>query len=788
MYQSDIVTELGRNFLSYAAAVNSDRAIPDAKTGLKPVAQRILYTMEDEGTKSSKPHKKCAKTVGSVMGRFHPHGDSSIYEAMVRLSQPWVMRYPLIDWHGNNGNIAGDGAAASRYTESRLSKISEDGLLTNLKKNNVDYKPNYSEDEAEPVTLPSLFPNLLCNPNKGIGVAMACSWLPHNLEEVGGAILNYLKDPELDVTTLIPGPDFPTGGVIINSKEIKDIYKTGRGSVVVRGKYKTETRARKDLIVFYEIPYGVDTESLLTQINEACEKELITGIDEVRDESNKKELRIVVELSKSANEGMVIKKLFEETDLQKSCSFNQVALVDKTPTLLNLKQVFDIYINHNLDVIFREAKYDYNKTFARLEIVNGLLRALEDIDNIINLIKKSKTSVDAKNNLIIKYNFTESQARAIIDMRLGKLASLEKVELETEKAELELELSRLSILIQDETARKNELKNRLSILISRHGDKRRTELTNIEIKGVEKEIVEVIPEECVVIMSQTGDIKKIPSKSFKIQKRNGKGVKSEDEAILDAISTNTIDTLMLFTDKGRMYRLLVDSVPAGTNTSKGVKIQTLISMESDEKVIAITSLYRQTDAKYAVFITRQGLIKKTLISEYTKVKRNCGIWAINLKDGDSIANVTFLKDEDLILITRNGMSIHFETYDIAPIGRMTAGVKSIKLDDDDEVLVGLPIHKNTDNVALFTSAGFSKKVSINEFPVQGRIGKGLLVEKMFTNDKIVGAAMVDDEDNLLCIGSPNSICISSKDIPLLSRNSTGNTIIKNSKLISVVKL
>ena len=452
IFQSDVKVELGQNFINYATAVNGDRAIPESKTGLKPVHQRILFIMEDEKVSSSKPHKKCAKVVGSVMGRVHPHGDTAIYEAMVRLAQPWVMRYPLIDWHGNYGNQGGDGAAASRYTESRLAKIAEDGLLINLKKKNVDWKLNYSEDEYEPVVLPAIFPNLLCNPNQGIGVAMACHWLPHNLIEVGNLIVKYMKDGVLDFENM--APDFPTGGIIINGKELKQIYATGKGKVVIRGKYEIETRAKKTLIVFTEIPYSVKTEDLLDQINEACTKESITGVEEVRDESNKKGLRIVFELTKDASEGQVLKQIFKETDLQKSLSANQVALVDKTPTLLNWKQCIDIYVKHNIDVVTREAEYDLKKALARLEIVNGLLKALEDIDNIIALIKSSKSAAAAKDNLIQKYGFTDNQAKAIVDMKLGKLAGLERIELQNEKAELDNLVEELDALINSEEKQK----------------------------------------------------------------------------------------------------------------------------------------------------------------------------------------------------------------------------------------------------------------------------------------------------------------------------------------------
>ena len=779
---NDLKKELSTNFIEYAVAVNSDRAIPDSKSGLKPVATRILYGAYDGGRVSTKPHVKCARIVGDVMGKFHPHGDSSIYGALVRLAQPWVMRYPLIDFHGNMGNIDGDGPAASRYTEARLSKISEMGLLTGLKKDCVDFIPNYDETTEEPITLPAIFPNLLCNPNTGIGVAMACNWLPHNLREVADAIYAYM-DGETEIT--LPGPDFPTGGIIINKKDIPSIMRTGHGSVKVRGKYKIE----KQSIIFYEIPYGTKTEDLLIEIGKASDEKTIEGISDIRNESDKKGLRIVIECEKSMSPETVVRKLFAKTNLQTSISYNQVALIDKTPTELGLIDCIKIYIEHNLSCIIREAEFDLKKALARLEIVNGLLKALEDIDNIIALIKKSASAATAKVELMNRYAFTENQAKAILDMKLAKLANLEKIELQNEQAELNKKIEELDALINNPNIQKAELKLRLSELVKKFGDDRRTELTQIDIKPEEKEIAEVTPEDCVVIVSQSGDIKRIPSKSFKVQRKNGKGIKTEDDAILNSISTNTIDILMIFTNKGKMYRLLVDNIPTGTNASKGVRIGTLVNLEPDEKVIAVTSLHRGTDAEYVLFVTKNGLVKKTAISEYTKVKRSTGIAAINLKEGDSIANVTFVKDENIILITKKGMSIHFTTKDITPIGRVTAGVKAIKLNDEDYVIGGFPVHKTTDSIAVISEKGLGKKSPISDFTVQGRGGKGVLIYKPTSSTgDIAGAAMVSDSDNVLLVGKPNSICIAATDIPELSRTSIGNIMVKNSSVISVVKL
>ena len=780
--QNDLIKELGTNFIEYAVAVNTDRALPDARSGLKPVATRILYGAYDGGRVSSKPHVKCARIVGDVMGNLHPHGDSSIYGALVRLAQPWVLRYPLIDFHGNMGNIDGDGPAAARYTEARLSKISEMGMLSGLKKDCVDFIPNYDESSTEPVTLPAVFPNLLCNPNTGIGVAMACNWLPHNLREVANAIFDYM-DGKSDIT--LPGPDFPTGGIIINKNDIPAIMKTGHGSVKVRGKYNIE----KQNIIFYEIPYGTKTEDLMTEIGKVSDEKTVEGISEIRNESNKKGLRIVIECEKNMSPETVVRKLFAKTNLQTSVSYNQVALINKTPTELGLLDCIKIYIEHNIECIIREAKFDLKKAEARLEIVNGLLKALEDIDNIIALIKKSESAAAAKVKLIETYNFTENQAKAILDMKLAKLANLEKIELQKEKEELKNHILDLNETITNPSKQKAELKGRLRNIVDKFGDDRRTELIQIDIKPEEKEIIEVTPEDCVIIMTQSGDIKRVASKTFKVQRKNGKGVKSEDEAILDTISTNTIDTLMIFTNKGKMYKLLVDNVPIGTNASKGVRINTLINMEPNEKVSAITSLYRQTNAEYAIFITKKGLIKKTYLSEYMKVKRGSGIAAINIKEDDEICNVTFLKDEEMIIVTKNGMAIHFPTEDITPIGRIAAGVKAIKLSDDDEVLIGIPVHQNWDTLSIFTQKGYGKRITLQELPIQKRAGKGVAIYKPTNiSGNIIGATMLEDNDNVLLIGKPNSICISSKDVPVLGRNSIGNIMIKNSQIISVVKL
>ena len=777
MESNELVNELSKNFIEYAAAVNGDRAIPDATSGLKPVARRILWGAFDGGYTSSKEYAKCARIVGDVMGKWHPHGDSSIYGALVRLSQPWIMRYPLIDFHGNMGSIAGDGPAAYRYTNARLAKISEEGMLANLKKKNVDYIANYDENDFEPITLPSIFPNLLCNPNSGIGVAMACNWLPHNLKEVAECIEKYIDGKEY----ILPGPDFPTGGIIINKNDIPMIMKTGHGSVKVRGKYNIEGQK----IIFYEIPYGTSIEGLIAEIGKVCDDKEIEGIDDVRDESGKRGLKIVIECDKGINPETIVMKLFAKTNLQTSISYNQVALVDKTPTELNLEQCIKIYVDHNIKCLIREINFDLEKLASRKEILDGLLIALEDIDNIITKIKASENATAAKELLMKDYKMTENQAKAVLDMKLAKLAKLEKIEIQNEKNEIINKIEELKNLLLNEDKQKTEIKNRLNAIVRKFGDERRTELAQIEIPKEEKEIETVVPVDCVVIMTQNGDIKRIPKANFKVQKRNGKGVKNLDDALLGVISTNTIDNLMLFTNKGKMYKLLVDNIPEGTNASKGVYINNLINLEPQEKVIAISSFERKNDAKYVIFITKKGQFKKTSIDEYKSVKKTTGIIAIKLNEGDSIANVVFANEENFIVITENGMSIHFETKDIAAIGRNAAGVKSIKLDENDLVLTGFPVKEDTEHIAIIAENGLGKKIKLDEFPVQGRAGEGVDVYKGTT---IKGAEPVTAEDNLLIIGKPNSICVSSVELPILSRISLGNQMIKDAKVQSVIKI
>ena len=777
MEKIDICNELHQNFIDFAYEANSQRAFPDARDGLKPGQRACLWEMYVKGYTSAKPHVKSAKISGGVIGAWWPHGDLAIYETFARMSQPWINNIPEVEWHGANGNqIMGSSPANQRYTEARLSKASEQGLLDGLKKHVVPMIPNFSEDDEWPLVFPAIFPRLLVNGSQGIGVTIANTWLPMNLNEVSDVIINYLDTGAIDTSK--PLIDFPSGGIIINEKDLSTIHKTGKGKAIIRAK----TEIKKNSILITELPYQVYVEPFLEDIKNLIIKGELDGIKDFYNKSDKK--RLLIEIECEDNPSTVLGKLFKMTDLQKSYNANQWALVGKTPKLLTLADYIKIYVDHNLECIQKEYNFDLEKAEARKEIVDGLIKALEDIDNIIALIKASKSSSDAKTQLQIKYNFTENQAKAIVDMKLGRLAHLEKVELNDERAELENKVNEIKNFLSSSIAQKELIKQRLLSFVKKFGFTRHSELTHIEIKPEEKEVETVVPENCVVIMSQTGEIKRVPTSSFKLQGRNGKGVKTADDALLDMISTNTVDTLMLFTDKGKMYRLLVDNVPSGTNSSKGITIGSIVKLEDNERVVALTSLHRQSNAEFVIFLTKNGLLKKTKLEEYIATKRATGISAINLKEGDSIANVTFANNEEFILVTKQGMAIRFETKDISPIGRVTAGVKSIKLADGDEVLIGLPIKHKTDALATFSANGLARKTSLEEFPIQGRGGKGLKLG----DTHIAGAALVSDEDRVLIVGKPNSICIAAAEIPLLTRTSIGNQMIKNSVVQDAIKI
>ena len=779
----DICNELHQNAIDFAYEANSQRAFADARDGLKPGQRACLWEMYTKGYSSNKPHVKSAKIDGGVAASWWPHGTTAIYETFARMSQNWINNIPEVDWHGANGNqIIGSAPAADRYTEARLAKATEEGLLAGLKKNNVPMVLNFSEDEEWPEVLPAIFPRLLINGCQGIGYTVANVWLPHNLTEITEVIKSYLSSGEIDYKAI--HPDFPSGGIIVNKDELEGIYKTGKGSVIVRGKATID----KNNILITELPYQTYVEPLMEEIRDLIIKEELSGIKDIYNKCDKK--RMLIEIECEGNPGNILGQLYKLTSLQKSFSANQYALVSKTPKLLNLKEYLDIYINHNLECIKREYNFDLEKAKARAEIVEGLIKALEDIDNIIELIKKSESAAIAKNSLIEKYSFTEAQAKAILDMKLSKLAHLESIELNEELLELTSNIKLFNEIIANQNKLQEIFLERLLNFTKKYGTVRHSELIQLSKPSKEdKEIEFVEPEKCVVIMTEGGLIKRIPTTSFKVQKRNGKGVKTQDDITNSIIKTNTIDSLMIFSNKGKMYRLLVNDIPVGTNSTKGVHVGSLLELDPGEKPSIIYSIYRDTDAKFVLFVTKQGIVKKTSLEEYIKTKKKTGIAAITLREGDELAAVSLVKNEQIILITEKGMGIKFKTEEISPTSRATTGVKGIALGEDDKVIAALPIRDEQDRLALFTYNGLGKKILMSELPLQKRAGKGIICYK--PNDStgiITSAVLVSDEDALLVMGNKNSICISAKDIPELGRPSMGNLIIKDEKVNMVSKI
>ena len=786
--QTPIIHEVEQSFLDYSLSVITDRAIPSAEDGLKPVARRILWDMFDKGYFNNKKFVKCAQPVGDTMGRFHPHGDTSIYGALVWLSQPWNMRYPLISFHGNNGSRDGDEAAAYRYTECKLSKMGEE-MLADIKKNTCDWQLAYTDEEEEPIYLPGRIPNLLVNGTSGIAVAMACSFAPHNLNEVMDAAKYLLDNPTCeikDLLTFIKGPDFPTGGMIINKDELLNTYITGKGRARIRGEYIIESNKGQDSIVFTSIPYKVSKTQLILDIDKLCEDGTLEGITAIRDESNIQGVRFVIELAKGVSAEPIISKLFKNTRLEDTYSINQVALVNKKPELLNLKRLLEIYNEHQKDVLIRKTNFEAEKIRARIHILDGLLIALEDIDNVIALIKKSESAAAAKVNLINQYNLSEAQAKAILDMKLAKLAKLEKVEIQEEKNNLVKELDHLNNILANPIP---EMKNIYTEIEKNYGDERRSTITQVAITKEEKEIEFVEPEKCVVVMTEGGSIKRIPTSSFRTQKKNGKGIKSQDDITSCVLRTNTVDNLMIFSDKGIMYRLLVDNIPVGTNTSVGQSIKSLVNMAVDENPATMYSIYRDTNAKYVLFTTKNGLVKKTTLDEYIKTKKKTGIAAIALRENDGLASVSLIDNEPILLLTKNGYIIRFNSSEITPTSRSTYGIKGITLSEGDEVVMALPIRHDTDSLAVFTTGGMGKKVPLTEITIQKRGGKGLYIYKpTASTGNVISASLIDDNDNLLISGNSASICISAKDIPVLGRTSIGNQMIKSGSIKSVTKV
>ena len=766
--KTDLKEQLSQSFIDYGISVITDRAIPSVEDGLKPCLRRILWDMYNKNVVYSKPHQKSAKIVGSTMGSWHPHGDSSIYGALVNASQPWNMRYPLIDFHGNMGSRDGDGAASMRYTECRLNPLSEK-TMEGLKKQVVNFQSNYSETENEPVYLPGMFPNLLCNGTTGIAVAMACNFLPHNLTEVMDTILARLKKEDNPLQYLT-GPDFPTGGMIINKEDIPAIYTTGKGTVKVRGEYTIENNS----IIFYSIPYKVSKEELLTSINELCENKELIGIKEVRDETNKKGVRFCIDCEPGVTNA-VVQALFQKTKLQNSYSANQVALIDKSPKLLSTLEIIDFYIKHQKEVLRKEYLFDKEKLDARLIILEGLLKALEDIDNIIKIIKSSKSSAQAEENLCKTYNFIPAQAKAIIDMKLGKLASLESIKIEKEQEE-KLKLQKtLVFLLENQDAFDKSLIDRLIEFKKQFGDTRRTSLNQITIIKEQKEKEEVKLEDVVIGFTNTNFLKRTKIES---QKRNGKGKKVSAEFNVSTFKTDTLSTLMIFTTAGKMYQIAVKDIP---KEPSGVSIFELLELTVGEEIKCIIPL-NNIENKKVLFLTKQGRIKMSELSEYITTRKKKGILALKLKENDTVVDVKIVEPEDKkIIIYSNNKAINIDLNLIPVHGRAAQGVIGLKLKENDFAL-GVVVTKG-EKIIVVSCQNTAKVLdlkndeALSSSQVRGGVGKQFF-PKGYTN--LFFAEYI--EDSFLNVSNfANEICISVKEIPVQNICAQGVVLIKNSK-------
>ena len=788
----DLCEEAKECFLVYASEVLTDRAIPSVEDGLLSAQRKILWTMEDYLKMDSKSKtKKCASLVGSTLSTSYFHGDASCYGVLCKMAQEFLMRYPLIAGQGSLGTQeSNEMVASSRYTEAKPSKYA-DLMMNDFKKKVVPEKETYNGEFMEPIILPSLFPNALCNGRQAIGISMAHNSAPHNLTEVCNAAIHFIqKNGEISLDELmedIPGPDFPLGGTVINTKDVKTAFATGKSStsLKIRGDYEIKGKE----IIFTSIPYRTYRNKIKEQIAENID-ELESVIVDFEDESNVGENRLVFTAKDAASVGTALNKLFALTDLQTTLSYNMNFIVNGTPKLCSLYTLIKCYVDHQEQVLLNATRFDKDKAERRLHILNGLIAAIDKIDEVIELIKGSSDKNDARIKLMNLLEVDGIQADAILDMKLAKLTRIDKNELINEKKEKERFIAECNRIINEKTYRDSLLIEKIDNLKKLYGDTRRTKLVNLESSSKEeKEIEFVEPEKCVVIMSENGLIKRVPSSSFKVQKRNGKGIKTQDDVVNAVIRTNTVDSLMIFTNKGKMYRLLVNDIPVGTNLSKGTPVSTLIEMESGEIPSTIYSIYRDTEAKYVLFVTKNGIVKKTSLEEYIKTKKKNGIVAITLKEGDELAAVSLVKDEDLILITEIGMGIKFNSAEVSATSRATTGVKGITLAEKDKVVAALAVRDTNDKLAIFSANGLGKKISLNELPVQKRAGKGLMCYKPTeSTGKLAAAALVSDEDNILVIGNKKSICISAAEVPELGRASIGNQIIKEEKIVAVNKI
>jgi DNA gyrase subunit A len=793
--ERDIENEMKTSYIDYAMSVIVQRALPDVRDGLKPVHRRILYAMHEDGITSDKPYRKCANTVGSVLGRYHPHGDASVYDAMVRMAQDFSLRYMLIDGHGNFGSIDGDGAAAMRYTEARMAKISN-YMLSDIEKNTVDFMPNYDERLQEPTVLPARIPALLINGSNGIAVGMATNIPPHNLTEVVNGIIKVIEEDNVtneDLMQVIKGPDFPTGGMILGREGIKEAYTTGRGKIIVRAEAEIEEMSgNRQRIVVKSLPYQVNKARLIENMSHLVRDKRLEGISDIRDESDRNErVRIVIELKRDANAQVVLNQLYKNTQMQDTFGAIMLALVNGEPKILTLKQCIEYYLDHRKEVVVRRTKFELEKAEARAHILEGLKIALDNIDEIINIIRSSYD--DPKERLIARFGFSDIQAQAILDMRLKTLSGLQREKIEEEYEELMKLIAHLKEILGSEKLVFDIIKEELIEVKEKFGDERKTKIVaaadDIEIEDLIKE------EQTVIALTHFGYIKRMPVDTYKSQRRGGKGITGmatrEEDFVKQIFTASTHDMILFFSNRGKVYRLKGYEIPEAGRTARGTAIVNLLSLDAGEKISAVIPIQNYAEGKYLLMATKNGLIKKTALKEYDSTRKT-GLQGITLKEDDELISVRLTDGEDnVVLVTREGICITFDEKDVRPIGRVSQGVIGIKLDNDD-VVIGMEsiVTGSKATLLAITENGFGKRTELDEYRVQARGGKGVITYKITPKTgKIVGIRIATgDEDVMLITDKGTIIRLAVKDVSVLGRSTQGVTLMRTNdggKVVSI---
>ena len=784
IHDIDLKKTMEKSYIDYAMSVIASRALPDVRDGLKPVQRRVLYSMIELNNGPDKPHRKCARIVGDTMGKYHPHGDSSIYGALVNMAQEWSTRYPLVDGHGNFGSVDGDGAAAMRYTEARLSRISME-MLADIGKDTVDFVPNFDETEKEPTVLPSRYPNLLVNGTSGIAVGMATNIPPHNLREVIGAVVKIIdnqveenRETTIDeVMDIIKGPDFPTGAEVLGKAGIDEAYRTGRGKIRVRAVSNIETMPNgKSRIIVTEIPYLVNKARLIEKIAELVKEKRVDGITDLRDESDRSGMRIVIELRRDVNANVVLSQLLKHTQLQDTFGVIMLALVNNQPKVLNLLEMLNYYLDHQKDVVTRRTRYDLNKAEERAHILEGLLIALDNIDEVIRIIRGSQTVQLAKQQLMERFGLSDAQSQAIVDMRLRALTGLERDKLENEYKELEVRIAELKAILADEKKLLGVIKEEIQVISDKYGDDRRT---SIGFDEFDMSAEDLIPnDETIVAMTKLGYIKRMSKDNFKSQNRGGKGIKGmqtiDEDYIEDLILTKNHNYIMFFTNTGRVYRLKAYAIPEAGRTARGTAIVNLIQLLPGEKITAIISMKEYDDEKFLFMATRNGMVKKTPMREYANVRKT-GLQAIVLRENDELIEVKATDNKrDIFMVTKFGKSIRFHETDVRVTGRVSMGVIGMNLDDGDEI-IGMQMDSQGETLLVVSENGIGKRTDISEFPIQKRGGKGVLCYKIVEKTGyLVGAKLVHEAHDIMMITNEGIVIrISVKDISIIGRNTSG---------------